>query len=582
MSTISPRKPLKSHCEHERVAAQTFWKALVEPNPSGSSAAVSENTSNFYVTNSYAVNPAIPDTFPWGHNVARQYSKWRHRKVKFTLKPSASDVYSGTWYIGWSPDTLQESPVSSTEFELLTVKNYGAVKDDKPISITIPLPTMGDDDLFTRSAGIQGVDLKTYDNGRIYVACDGVINDFTGVVPATLLLGYLDVEYDFVLDEQKPIDRKDGSLVPVGSMTIAAATTAVPGSVAKVLVTNWLNTGTNAYCWPCHGLYRLDAGAKDLYKGTNHCNVEVSSVNFKNSGSPIPTLTGASSFRCASDGVYKVNIKLPIEEENTNDTTKLKNAKLDIALLESTWGFDVDIDKSPVTGDFSTPTLAATSTTAPFSKKGVGTSGHSNTDFLADVMMLAGKMYTPLVKMDPAVNPSATSLLKFGSTIAETLVTFTKIAELGEAILPALIPAAGFVGANVPPSIVGLKGLKHHDLRVPPTPPVVYPDNTSPYRARFCSAAGEVLRKGLGSRIQSISQWQSAMRPDCCSPTTSSSSNEESHPSWASSLAASAGLGPRVIESVPLTTLTRSRSDSKGKGRERAVEENDDDYSFCR
>lgn len=494
---MSQNNPMRSHTAHERIATMTYDSTKVEKYPSGPTGA--ENASKFKVLANFAVNPALPSSFPWGANVARQYTRFGSKKLHYTVVPNLSDLYSGELYIGWSPDTLQQEPKSAKEFELLTVKNNHPIKDNKPLRIVIPPAHARDDHLFTRSAGLNGVDLKTYDHGRIFIAVEGVVNDFNPTLgsdsgpPLQVVLGYLEALYDFELRLQKPLDLSDGSIVPNGS--ISAISEVIPPKLC--LITD-LTTGPMASrsVWPIRAI--ADLVGFDPLKSANKCNIRSATTDFADAaGDTIPALAATPGVVAASDGIYDVSMKVPVKDPGAAGDN-LEYKKVNVSWLES----ELEAAEGKVkigTSGAGGVNIVAVQDSNSFTTVGNGAAHVANTDFLGRLKMLAGMVYTPVLDLQTTDKPVNTVNLYTGKTDFDSSLIFEKVAGLALGTLPSVLQAYGGGGAM------------YADLEPAPITNISYPDNGAPYRRRLVDAVNRTRHHCSSRPITTQEEWDQFM-----------------------------------------------------------------------
>lgn len=152
---------------------------------------VSALNSGFNIVDVF-INPANTSLFPWLSGIAKKYDLYHFKRLRFTYVPSLPTSEEGSLYIGLDYNTLDPTPLSSSELCQLSHWTMNVVW--KPTSLSIDLNGIGW--LYTRSGPVANADYKTYDLGKMFFASEGVT--YAGTV------GYIEVEYDVEFKRRQP------------------------------------------------------------------------------------------------------------------------------------------------------------------------------------------------------------------------------------------------------------------------------------------------------------------------------------------------------------------------------------------
>lgn len=172
------------------------------------------NGSVLFGAGGFAVNPAIPATFPWLASVAGQFEKYKFHKLVFRYKNLKGTSSPGNVILSHDVDSLDASPPSS-----IAMTQGSSWADGAPWSV-FSLDCHGSPELFTRASAVASSDLKTYDYGKLFVGTEGCTD--------SSIHGYLEVIYDVELMYKQP--------AAVGGITLNR----------QVSWYNWTQTGTAA------------------------------------------------------------------------------------------------------------------------------------------------------------------------------------------------------------------------------------------------------------------------------------------------------------------------------------------------
>ncbi len=173
----SGRKPLRVDVEHTELFTQL----------SGS--------QDFSVFN-MAINPGLNSSFPWLSSVANSWDIYEVLAITFTYLPACSSATSGFFMLAFDYDTLDTSPPDMNTMMQMADSCAGPVWNTCSLTLK-PADLRARGKLFIRPGGISNSDLKTYDLGRVYWACQGNSTELP-------LLGQLTVSYVVRLSKPSP------------------------------------------------------------------------------------------------------------------------------------------------------------------------------------------------------------------------------------------------------------------------------------------------------------------------------------------------------------------------------------------
>lgn len=148
-------------------------------------------SANFAVA-AYSLNPGLLDTFPWLHNIAKSYEKYRVRKFAVELKTNTGSQSPGTYGVAIDFNSADSIPNTEQQIMAYTGSQNSAVWN----SCTLMVDKLNKDsayrELFVRTGALpESADIKTYDLGLLLVYTTGATDD--------ALLGkiYLNYEIEF-------------------------------------------------------------------------------------------------------------------------------------------------------------------------------------------------------------------------------------------------------------------------------------------------------------------------------------------------------------------------------------------------
>lgn len=136
----------------------------------------------------FPVNPGLGNSFPWLSAQASSWEKYRFTKLKYIYCTKTASTTIGTVVMAIDYDATEAAPTTESQM----TSYYGCVEDSpwKEIVIQADLKRMHGA-RYIRSQGVGTNDLKTYDQGIMYLATVGCTDDTP--------LGKLWVEYEVEL-----------------------------------------------------------------------------------------------------------------------------------------------------------------------------------------------------------------------------------------------------------------------------------------------------------------------------------------------------------------------------------------------
>lgn len=242
---------------------------------------------------SYAINPGLPQTFPWLSNIANQFQQYEIKGMLFEFRSTCSDaIASGT-------DISMGSVILAT--------NYNSADDDfaskqqmlqtefcaqgrpsqcilHPIECKPSLTSV--ETLYTRSGAVPtGSDIRLYDLGKFQIATQG----FQGT---SVNIGELWLTYEIAF--KKPI-QSNGTSVLLGDFynaTTGITSSALYGTNATLV--DGSNAGSEL---SANDILLPDANPGDVYLVTYHANGTAAAIN-----GPVVTATSGHLLQLWDNG----------------------------------------------------------------------------------------------------------------------------------------------------------------------------------------------------------------------------------------------------------------------------------------
>ncbi len=176
----------------------------------------------------YAINPGLPNTFPWLSQIAAAYETYRFKRLRFIYETASSTTTIGSVVLAVDFDPADPAPAS----KLQALSYHKAVRG--PVWNSLVYDCTSEDlhklnQKFMRYGALTGADLLLYDVGNLFVCTVGT----SGII------GELHVEYDveFYTPQLSNSLFSNGSALIAGSGTFAVSTpfgsTTTIGSVTQ-------------------------------------------------------------------------------------------------------------------------------------------------------------------------------------------------------------------------------------------------------------------------------------------------------------------------------------------------------------
>jgi len=213
-----------------RVCHREYLSDVYAPGVAGSGVATAFQNS------SYAINPALQQTFSFLSQIAQNYDEYEFKKLIFHYRSTTTDIGNSTtgqcgtvilctnYNAAAPPFTDKQSMLEyahAHDCKVTESMTHGVECDPKKVSLS--------NKLFTRANPVvTGQDLKTYDHGLFQIALANLPSAYNG-----LPVGELWVEYDVILRKPKLFTSR-GLEIDQDLFTVAASGT---GTLANPLGT---------------------------------------------------------------------------------------------------------------------------------------------------------------------------------------------------------------------------------------------------------------------------------------------------------------------------------------------------------
>jgi hypothetical protein len=202
------------------------------------------DTGSFQILQA-SINPGLAYLFPWLHNVAINYEKYRFRKLKFRFVSAVPTSTLGFVALAVDPDANDTVPDSMPAL----MSFQGACSGNTWMSCDLQVPVAHLGELYLRSGTVPDTDVKTYDIGNfLYGTTTGIAEVDT--------LGYLYVDYE--VDLINPAAHiVSGATSESFALTSTAHSLTVPFSGAQTYGTLPIQIGENAIGFDRVGVYQV-------------------------------------------------------------------------------------------------------------------------------------------------------------------------------------------------------------------------------------------------------------------------------------------------------------------------------------
>jgi hypothetical protein len=134
-----------------------------------------------------SINPGLGFLFPWLHNVAVNFEKYRFRRLRFRYVPAVSTITSGTVALAVDPDASDDLPTSIPA--MLSFQNACAVNTWMGCDINTQSSALAEV-RYIRSGSVADTDVKLYDLGNFLYGTTTTVTNSPGD------LGYMFVDYE--------------------------------------------------------------------------------------------------------------------------------------------------------------------------------------------------------------------------------------------------------------------------------------------------------------------------------------------------------------------------------------------------
>ena len=231
-----------------------------------------------------AVNPGLPEFAPWLSGLAAKFDRYILDRLIVRYKNLKGANTDGNVIISFDPDTLDAGPTSAVEQTQASVYVDGAPW--RIFQMTVPCDQQK---RYIRTGPLAGVDLKTYDMGRLWISTEGCAN--------TSDHGYIEIEYSIRLFE-----KQSGASVPVNQSLAMYNLSAnqAPGGTVVLDIDEAVALPSAAPPTNLNGTVTLPLGNFLVTAQLNWTGASIGGLSIRQDGAalPIPALcymTGTSS-----------------------------------------------------------------------------------------------------------------------------------------------------------------------------------------------------------------------------------------------------------------------------------------------
>ena len=169
----------------------------------------------------FAINPGQAGTFPWLANIARNFDKYEFDLLEFIYRREVSEFanngQTGKVMLAFDPDASDPAPISKQQLEAMDPHVDGMPCENMVLRVPASVLRQMNASWFVRpGAQPANTDLKTYDIGVLYVACQGTA--------ANTVVGELHVHYRLRLRVPNLVGPQLSGTLQAAGGSIAAAT----------------------------------------------------------------------------------------------------------------------------------------------------------------------------------------------------------------------------------------------------------------------------------------------------------------------------------------------------------------------
>jgi len=265
---------------------------------------ISSSTIGAFASRSYAINPAMPNTFPWLATTAAQFDEWEPHGIIFEFKSTSSEYNGTSQALGTVVLATDYNPSNTAYTNKLEMENADYSESVKASNscvhgVECDASERADRVLYTRSGSLPASEnAKFYDLGNFQIAT-------VGCSAASVNLGELWVSYDVTFYKKQLVAGQLGRTIlmsTIVSTTGAGITTsAYFGTAASQVGTMYLAlTGTTITfpSWLNTGVYAMRVNYQGAsctmpnYTGTSNCLVTAGILP----GFPYNTMNATNGF----------------------------------------------------------------------------------------------------------------------------------------------------------------------------------------------------------------------------------------------------------------------------------------------
>jgi len=209
----------------------------------------SSATSNNYTTNSFVINPAKADVFPWLSSIAINYDKYRIRRMTVHLNSMQPTSVAGKMGIAYDPDSTDDLPADRAEVYAMFKHVEGPLWQS--LSFDVPVSRQ---EKFCNTH--TAVDSKLIDEGMVVI-----FSDLVTATSAALCDVIVDYDVELLDPQQALFSTMTISLAGISSTGGQVITpTRVNG---PKLATFFTGTANVFYMVPSPGYYFVNVTASD-------------------------------------------------------------------------------------------------------------------------------------------------------------------------------------------------------------------------------------------------------------------------------------------------------------------------------
>jgi len=295
----------------------------------------SNNSANFGVLSTYALNPGNSTTFPLLSDVAQIYEKYEFEYIEFYTIPEVSGFATGgqTGSYSLSPcfDAAKGAPGSYTAALDLCARQPAAIDSpDEPLTYYATYNQMHDDEKvkYVRTGQLPGQgDIHTYDAGNLFICAEGL--SATQFNVARLCVRYKCHFYDRIDNASiaPPMNNSVSLFSTNGGENIANSGVAQQLVFATANVNGLAVVNTAGSFVPPPGNYLVDARVTFVCANTN---LDYCTLDLQKNATSVFTGSGAIVYQGKTGGVegeyFTTNFTYFVSCKGTDALTLIGNA----------------------------------------------------------------------------------------------------------------------------------------------------------------------------------------------------------------------------------------------------------------